>query len=182
VTTNRPTPSPEKTNWAAVSAVAAVAGVLIALMAYAIPRSASTSNPLPTPTNAESAPYTTPQQDPADTPAATSSGAAPSGPIVSQPAGEPAGCQQGEAAITRYDNRTRPYNEQVAAGEALQDIGLAEAAANGSSSGAIYGDLQALNEDFIYLQDYPPGSPQSDAALARAKTDSQRLSKDCGTY
>lgn len=169
---NGPTPSPKETNWAAVSAVAAVAGVLIAFMAYAIPRSASTSSPPPTPTNSGAS-----QHGQTSTPTATSSG-----PIVSQPIGAPAGCQQGEAAITRYNNRVGPYNEQEAAGQALQEIGLAQAAANGSSSSTVVEDLQALYEDFLYLQDYPPGSPQNDAALARAKKDSQTLSVDCSTH
>lgn len=180
--TNGPTPSPtktpKKTNWAAVSAVAGVAGVLIALMAYAIPRSASTPNPLQTPINTGPAPYTAPPQDQTSKPATTSSGPVLSGPPLSQPAGPPAGCQQGEAAITRYNNRVGPHNAQKAAGQALQDISLAMAAANGTS-GPIYGDLQALYEDFLYLQNYPPGSPQNDAALAQAKKDSQTLYMDC---
>lgn len=57
MTNNKPAPSPKKTNWAAVGAIAASASALVAFMAYTAPHSP------PTPTPQESPPYTTPPQE-----------------------------------------------------------------------------------------------------------------------
>jgi hypothetical protein len=91
-----------RTNWAAVSALAACAGVFVAFLAYTTPHPYSPSAP------------TTPWSYPATLPWPGTTAPAPPQrstpgnfgvpPTLVQPAGPPAGCQQADAAITKYDN------------------------------------------------------------------------------
>lgn len=158
-----------KANWAAVSATAAAASALVAFLAYTAPHSPSPPNPLPAPaTSRESPPYATPPQ--------TSPG-----PTLAQPAGPPAGCQQGKAAITRYDNAvgSTPYSKAQAASRAEQDIYMTSLASGGS--GTITEDLQALSQDFANLAEFAQGpySAQYNTVSAQTQKDIQALDTDC---
>ena len=120
-----------------MSAVAAVAGVLVALITH-IPDSASTPNSVPNPNYIGESP----------------TNGAPPQPVSlgpTQPAGPPAGCQLGDAAIKRFNNMvgSTPYSEEQAASRAEQDT--YEAAIGGNSSGTIQKDLESLSQDFAQL-------------------------------
>ena len=172
-------PTKPKTNWEAIGAVAGVVAVLLALLTLA---ATVPGNPHPVPAHSWASTYTPPHEygNPPET--------APF-PIVTQPGGgRPAGCLQGGAAITRYNNTvgSTPYSEQQAAGRAETDIYVAEM---GSTSGTIREDLQALSRDFAELAGYasglmagePGAGARYNAMSAQAQKDSQVFNTDCDT-
>jgi hypothetical protein len=169
-------PKPKKTNWEAIGAVAGIAGVLLALLTFcAATVPSSTPNLRPAPADSWASTYTPPQEHPGMPTAAPPSG------------GPPAGCEQGKAAIARYNNTvgSTPYSEQQAASRAEQDTYEAEM---GSTSGTIREDLQTLSQDFAQLTGYaigltggePDASSRYNAMRAQAQKDSQVLNTDCG--
>lgn len=131
---------PRKTNWAAVSALAAVAGVLITLMTHAAAPSTS-------------APGYNPNQVPSHPAAAPSQTYMFSGPNVSGPTGPSVGCEQGKAAIARYNETVGPssYGEADAAQQADRAISAALEATPGG--GTTWSDLDAIYLDFGNLSE-----------------------------
>lgn len=174
--------SGRKTNWAAVSAVAAVAGVLVALITH-VPGGASTPSPVPNPNYSQESPTNgapPPQGLAQDT-------------LGPQSAGPPPGCQQGSAAITRYSDTvgSTPYSEQQAAGRAEQDTYQAALSGNGAiaavegANDPIQEDLLALSRDFDQLAGLAgaaaAGGPDGGYSTMYAQTqkDVQVFNKDC---
>jgi hypothetical protein len=169
-----------ETNWAAVSAVAAVAGVLVAFLAWSVP---GRNAPPPAPVNPQQSqlyPTTTQQQGSA--PANTSSGSASSGLAVVQPSGPPAGCPQAIAAINTYnqDVGSTSASEENAAQRAYNEIEQAQEAA-GYGSSAVSADLFNLSNDFKRLYADAGAQNSSDYASTTATTnvDARQLEQDC---
>lgn len=158
----------------AVSAVAAVAGVVIALAAYAIPRAASIPHALPTPGSSRaSPPYTTPPQQ-TTTPAS-------SGPTLAPPSGPPAGCRPGKAAVARYQELAGPswYSKADAAQQADSEL---QTALDSGASGAIWSDLDALYLDFGNLHDIAlEQEGPYNTVFTQTQKDDQTLNADCNT-
>lgn len=157
-----------KTNWAAVSALAAVAGVLITLTTHtAMP---STYNPDPT------------GQPSVTSPAAPAPTHNFSGPNISSTTGPPTGCEQGKAAITRYNETVGPtwYGEADAAQQADQAIGPA---LETTPQGAIWSDLDAIYLDFGHMSELAMEQDSIHYSDVRdqAKRDIKEFYTDCKT-
>jgi hypothetical protein len=175
-----------KANWAALGAIAAAASAFVALLAYAAPRGPSTANPFPASDSSQkSPPYTAPPQKQTGTQARTSPAFASPSLTLAQPAGPPEGCQQGEAAITRYTDSvgSTQYSKQQAARRAAQDVEMA-LGASGGVGGTIQEDLQTLSQDFMYLAAYasgggPDASSRYNTTFAQTQKDIQAFNTDC---
>src|SRR5205807_1172793 len=113
-----PSPPPHRTNWAAVSALAACGGVFVAFLAYATPHPSSPSTPVTRPLPAATSPVSPHQSAPGNV-------GAPNAYVPS--AGPPAGCEPINAAINEYHNTVGPswYSKAHAASRARDEIEMA---------------------------------------------------------
>lgn len=165
-----------KTNWAAVSAVAAVGGVLVAFLAYAAPH--PTPQPLPTPPSTtapaqQPGPYpTTPVVPPTQVPATTPAAEAPS---------QIPGCPKALAIVNTFNQTagSTQYSRGSAARQAATDLMyLLESLAGGaaySSISAVYNDLSRLADSDEYAR-----GMDSDQLEAAFSADEQTLFRVCG--
>lgn len=171
-----PPPKPKGTDWGKVSALAAVAAVVIAFLAYAIPSGSSPSPSSSQGGSSEGAGPTQPQGSPAP---ATSSTWTFSSPATSGP---PIGCQQGEATITTWTQTAGStwFSRQNATEQAENGM---DAAIESGASGTVDSTLVIINNDFddldqaAMLQD---GSSY-DSIAAQIGSESQELKTECST-
>lgn len=175
-------PLGSKTNWAAVSALAAVGGVLVAFIAYAEPHAVQVLQPVPTPapTTAPVQPLepvtTTPAFTPVQVPTATP------GPPLSVTPLQPPGCAQALPVVDTYYQTagTTKYTQKAAARQAAQDLFDIGSRLTG---GPAFSDITALYRDFssmvFALEDM--SSLDYSAVQAQTMADAQTLRRVCGT-
>jgi hypothetical protein len=176
-----PEPPKREINWTAVGSLAAVAAALIAFLAWALPGGGPNPDPAPTPPS-PTVSVTTPLPTESTTAPATTSPPSPAPPIT-QSSGPPAGCQLADAAITTFNKLNGPTNRMAAASEAGQQIGVAlQASERAGDSSAVTADLNALEQDFLHLDDYALVNDGTDYnnVLAQTNKDIQTLNGDCG--
>jgi hypothetical protein len=159
-------------NWVAIGSIAAVAGAIIALVAYCAPPSAPASAPSPQPTSTPTQ-STSPQPvpTPSPTPTPPSSGDGFSAPPLAGSAGLPAGCADADAAIKTYNQTvgTTQTTEAAAATQAYQDMTAASTETDESST---YTVMVTLAADFDNMYLILSGELEQSYAAARARTDS----------
>lgn len=164
-----------ETNWVAVGAIAAVASVFVALLAYSVPRG-TPPNLTPNPTQANSS-----TESSQNTPRTASTGPDPT--TYTQPATKPAGCQEGLYAVNTYYQTvgSTPSSEADAAERALNEIGDA---GGSNPTGNVGADLESLYNDFGMMTVDVTGENGTTAYaqdVARTSTDARQLEKDCNT-
>jgi hypothetical protein len=103
-------------------------------------------------------------------------------PTPVQPSGPPAGCQQGEAAITTWNQTAGPAWPTREAAAVQAESGI-EAVINSGPSGMVYSALAALSNDFenLHTTTMSQSSTGYDAVVTKIGTDSQALQTDCNT-
>lgn len=169
----QPSPPPHRTNWAAVSALAACGGVFVAFLTYAIPHS-----PAPQPP----ATYTATPTQPAT--AGQSSQRNAPGPFgnpdtVVPTAGPAEGCQPVNAAIKEYQTTVGPswYSRADAAMRAENEIEMAIAQSGGEPTP----DMEAVLNDFqaLYAAAQGHASTRYDEVADQTNTDISAFRSSC---
>jgi hypothetical protein len=176
-------------NWAAVGAIAGLASVFIALLAYADDNVSSSPPQIPATTPAQtrevpdtSRPEPEPTTSTTDVPVTatpTRTGITPPPSLSLQPQ-RPLGCDEAIAAINEY-NRTAgsaKSSQAAAASQARQNL---MGASLSSSGGAVYSVIVALSRDFQNLEFILTGMVAGDyaAAVARTNDDIDTLRNVC---
>lgn len=161
-------------------------GGLAAAVESSHPGSSNNNAPQLGPVTNSSGAYSQPTdlQPPASTPANTSPGPVFSIPALTQAAGPSAACQQGQAAITTFNQTagSTPLSERNAVERALN--GIQQAIQSSGGGGSVYSDLVILNSDFERLFEDasgPGGGSDYSTTLAQTNVDSQQFAKDCNT-
>jgi hypothetical protein len=168
-----------KTNWAAVSAFAAIGGFLVAFLAYAAPHHV-VPVPQPAPT-----PFLTTAPVPPLGPVTATSEVTPfqgSGPLPSLAALQPAGCAKALPIVDTYYRTagTTKYTQEAAARQAAQDMFNATV---GLQGGPAFADITALYNDFASMEFILLGESPRNYSDAQAQTnaDRQTLYSVCGS-
>jgi hypothetical protein len=164
------------TKWAAIGALAAVAAAIIALLAYAIPRPATT----PTPASAPAAPVATSYAFYSPSPAQQTTRAPSPAPAAAIPESRPAGCDAALAAISTYhqtaDSTTN--SEASAAAQAYESLLPDSKAANDAP---VSTDISTVARDFSALRWILAGvlDQSYSAAVQQANSDIKTLDSAC---
>jgi hypothetical protein len=168
------------TKWAAIGALAAVAAAIIALLAYAIPRPATT----PTPASAPAAPVATSyafySASYSPSPAQRTTRAPSPAPAAAIPESRPAGCDAALAAISTYHQTadSTANSEASAAAQAYESLLPGSKAADDAPVSA---DISTVARDFSALRWILAGvlDQSYSAAVQQANSDIKTLDSAC---